>query len=910
MTSHHEPVLHALSVEPRTARPGETVCVIFRTRNLGTSASPPGTVAFQLGEGLEPLDDVEVAVASVPPGEDVVAMVRARVASPLDDRTEIAVQAVLSVPGAVLGTNVCAVLVRSRAVLNGAASGTFVEAIDGDTVRVRAVVANEGDGAARDVRIDVPAPAGCSRVNDGEAGVVDMERLDAGASATVEFKARIVEPVTVLQADEGEVRFSGGLRCALPVREVVVMEPVITAPCVALHPARRSVDLAIDVRNDGWVDARDVRVRLALPAPLRMVDGSIIVDGVPVAAHGGRRGSGARRGFGGRSNCGDPVFARVERSGGVHVVVVPVPARSTVRIAAPATFAGGFPGGTIVAGVGSHEVAVPFVPDLARDVRVRLLETPRAVAPGGEVRVLAEVVNAGDVVEELFFCIAGAGIVVEREASSRAVAPGVVAVIELAVRAQENPLDGEPLRLDLVLCDTERERARARFIVAVRDRHEPCRDDATACDADPMPAIVHSALRGPEDVSTGVPFTTHVDIDVEDAVETLVVRVQDVTGASYVPGSTLLDGRSLVDRAGASPLAGDGLALRSVPAGSRVTAAWTLVAGPTICDEALIVNAALNVDGEERACAPIAVDVRSRDAFAAQPAGFAYHVDALVVEKDPPEVETVPDECEAPASDTPPAATPLFVPTPPFVALVPAPDVVAEQPVEASSKFGASGSDAFTFGLRIDGDQLDDVARLLNGATGDGLVPHLFALRALFPDDESSNDPVLASALDRVRCALHDVLDRLFVKLRIPGFAVAADDVDDLELRVAMTGLFERLLTARPGADCRDGATVRITRDRVAELTAGIERAPYGAPAVLRALVAFLPTRCQGDPTSSAALARYACALDDALARYEGVPLELFDDALARASDRGLDAARAALASTLCGRTACAELAC
>jgi hypothetical protein len=149
MTSVHEPVLHALSVEPRAVRPGETVCVIFRTRNLGTAASPPGTVAFLLGDGFEPLGEPDVAVASVAPGEDVVATVHARVCTPLDDGSELTVQAVLRVPDAALGTNVCAVRVRSRPVLDGAASGTFVEGIDADRVRVRAVVTNEGDGARR-----------------------------------------------------------------------------------------------------------------------------------------------------------------------------------------------------------------------------------------------------------------------------------------------------------------------------------------------------------------------------------------------------------------------------------------------------------------------------------------------------------------------------------------------------------------------------------------------------------------------------------------------------------------------------------------------------------------------------------------------------------------------------------------
>jgi hypothetical protein len=865
MTSAHEPVLHALSVEPRTARPGETVCVIFRTRNLGTSASPPGTVAFLLGDGFEALDSAESAVESVAPGDDVVAMMRARVKAPLDDRTELSVQAVLRVPDAVLGTNVCAVRIRSRAVLDGAASGTFVEPLDAEHVRVRAIVTNEGDGAARGVRVVVPAPAGCVRVDGDGPAVLELERLEAGASVAVAFEARIVAPVAVVQADEGGVRYGDDRRCMLAVREVVVMQPVIAEPCIAVRSSRRSVDVTVDVRNDGWVDARDVRVRIALPPPLRAIDGSIVVDGVPVAARGRRAG-------------GDPPFARVERSGGAHVVVLAVPARGTVRIVLTATFPAGYAGGTIVAAAGAREVAAPFAPELVREVRLRLIETPRFVTPGGEIRVTAELVNAGDVAEALFFCIAGPGIVVAPEAVSRTVSPGSVAVVELAVRAHQALPDDEPLLLSVVACDAERERARADLAVVVRDRPAPCCDDAADADAARLPAVVHAALHGPDEVSAGAPFTVRADIDVEDPVEMLTVRVREVAGARYVPGSTSLDKRALLDRAGTAPLAGDGLLLRSVCAGTRVTAAWTLLADPLVCDEALIVEAVLDVDGEERECEAIAVRVRGRDAFAAQPAGLPYHVEACVVEVGSPAIAFDDSQCETP-------------------------------PVRPPQTSGNGDDDAFTFGLQLDAGRLDAVVRLL-GAAGSGLVTHVLALRVFLPDGETSGDPDVASALDGVRCTLRDVLDRLFVKLRIPGFDVASDDVDDVVLRSAMIGLFERLHGAAPGDDRCEGATVRITRERVRELLTAFADAPYGAPAMLRALVALLPTRCEREPSLGTALARYAITLDDVLARYEGVPLELFDDALARASDRALDDARAALAAALRGCGALAELAC
>ena len=307
--------------------------------------------------------------------------------------------------------------------------------------------------------------------------------------------------------------------------------------------------------------------------------------------------------------------------------------------------------------------------------------------------------------------------------------------------------------------------------------------------------------------------------------------------------------------------------------------------------------------------------VRGRDAFAAQPAGLPYHVDACVIDAVVPAV--VPAVASGVCSEVATGVLDLpDVPDVPNLRML-----IEDAPFEPlsshPSQMCASRDDAFTFGFRLDGARLDEIARLLR-AGGRGLVAHVIALRTLLPDSETSGDPGIASALDGVRAAVGDVLDRLFVKLRIPGFDVASDDVDDAAVRHAMIALFERLLAAPPGAGRRaddagrsaDGATVRITRERVRELLASFAGAPYGAPAVLRALAALLPSQCEADPALGSAFVRYAIALDDALARYEGVPLELFDDALTRAYDRALDDARAALELALGDRTAFAELAC
>jgi hypothetical protein len=1022
MTSADHPVLHALSAEPRTARAGEVVRVTFRTRNVGTQPSPAGTVAFALGEGLEALDDTEVHVEPVAPHEDVVAAVRARVAAAMTDRTEIVVRAALHLPDTVLGTNACTVIARSRAVLGGPASGTFVEAVDGDTVRVRAAVVNEGDGPACGVRVAVPAPIGCVRVAPGDVETREIARLDPGESAELAFEARIVAPVGELRADGGEVRFGEGRRVALPAREAVAPEPLVAEPHVVLIAGRRGTDIAIDLRNDGWADAHDVRLEIALPATLRAIAGSIAVDGVPVDDSGiGRKGGRGKRAVGAAS----AAVARAERKGDrTAIVISTIPARSSVHVTMAAWASAPGAEGTIGVEADAHHLDVPFAAERVRNVRVRVAGVPRTVSPGEIARVLVGLVNAGDVEETLSLEIAedraapSAGVrpvqLPEADAATcaasiqRTLRPGATEVVEVPVRVRACAGDGEMLSNAAVVFDDGGERARAPFALLVRDRvwlaldeaptratadareagpggesggdvtqytvrndgSSPARDVAATfgdlhCALEPIPAgatavveveagaarhggvvtvggrevlalpglpedgpaTVYAVLRGPQGVVAGAPFAVRLDVDVEDAVDVLAVRVFDAAGCSYVPGSTLLDGRVLLDRAGGAstgacaPLAGEGLRLRGVPGGTRITLTWSLLADSRADGVPLHVAAALDVDGEARGVAPLAIAVRARDVFAARPAGLAYHLEACTIAPQLADVDVdvvcATDVADVQAAGSRAAGVPA--------AGVRAADVhvaITESEPLAESLAPARRKST-VFALRLDADRAEEISRLLHGVRGGGLVAHLFAVRLFFPDtvvpDEldgagltsatsTSGERTAAGALDAVRGAVRDVFDRLYVKLRIPGFDVSSDDLDDPALRSALVTLVEALRDETlPGKTLPCRALVDSTP---AGACAGFADAAYGAPAALRALVALLPARCDEDPLLAAAVSRYARLLDDVLCRYEGVPLELFDDALAHLSEIALDDARADVLAALGPHVAPVQIAC
>ncbi len=868
MTASYEPVLRALVVEPRVARPGETVCIEFCARNHSVLPSPPATVAFVLAEGLEPLASTEVRVEPVAPGEDAMATILARVRMPVDDLTALFVQAVLRLDGAELGTNRCAILVRSRPVFDGPASGTFVEQLDAQTVRVRAEVTNEGDGPAHDVRVVVAAPIGCERLEGEGPAIVEAPRLDVGQRIAFAFNARIVRPVAEICADDGEVRFGEGRTCALPARGMVAPEPVISAPRVVLNSWRRRVEIAVEVQNEGWVDARDVVLGVTLPKGMALAADGVAVDGVPVGWRARRRGK------------QEAAFARAERSGTDCAVAIGlIPAREGLRVVIPATYPAEWSGGTIAVRAGEHGAETAFMPEHVRDVRVHLIEAPRTVAPGEAARVVVRVVNAGDVAESLTVSAAGDRVVCVGRAALRALVPGGAAYVALEVCVDPEVREGDEVFMAVNVGDVEGERARREFGLVIRDRAG--RGDGTSSPASPdfdrservggenacidTDTAASAVLQAPDDVVTGASFALRIDVVVDDAVDELVVRVPAPVGASYVAGTTALDGHGVLDRHGRSPL-DEGLTLHDVPAGTRIALAASYLADASPDEEIVYAGASLGINGTTRTIEPAKIRVRAGNGFALRPPALAYHVDALTVAP----VSTVStaafDDIPRALGDLPSASSEMLS--------------LAPEPVRF-----AGTTPAISFILAADPRRLHEIERLLHGTSGMGLVAHVLALRALFPDTVNPRDVRIAGALDGVRAALHDIFDRLFVKLRIPGFYVAADDLEDPLLRSALTELLDVL--------AERGSSRIISRALIGD-------APYGAPRVLRALVSLLP-ECLGDARLSEAMSRYGGLLDETLARYEGVPLELFEDALTRGSDRALDEARSMLVDVIRG---------
>jgi hypothetical protein len=930
--TEYDTVLYALSFEPAAARPGEIVQLRFRARNVSRAPSPAGTIEFLIGDGLDAIGDVLVDVAPVAAGVDVCAGVAARVASGADDGTSLAAQAVLRCDDDAIGTNVARLTVRTQPVLDGPASGTFVDALADDVILVRAIVTNEGDGPARALLLSLAAPHGCARSDGDGPATLAHERLEPGESVSLAMRARIVAPAGTIEATDADV-VAGDSRFRLRARSGIALRAELAPPVVTMSVARRRATLTIELRNAGWADACDVPLGIALPPGLRPARDEITLDGIPLETRATRRVDGDAAG-------------RLAIDGSrCDLVASCIPARTTARVVLAAAYAATCEAGTVCVTQAARSVDAPFAPHIVRDLRLRIEGAPAVAAPGDVVEFSAVVLNGGDRAESVTLHDSG-GLAIAPVAV--AVSPGRCTRVALRAPLPDGCEDGALIDVALVAVDGDgAECGRAAATIVVRDRAWLMLDGPVTCEAGtarfavrndgPAPArdaiftagttsralgsiragegviieiatsdaVAGSFVRArnapelrlaavagsaapppfratldvPQTVAAGAAFDVRLVLDVDVAVETLTIRAAPPPGSAYVAGSTAIDGCRAVDPAGSSPLLG-GLVLHGLAPRSRLAVSWSLVADAAGERDGVRAEAAIDADGIVQALASAPVAFRHGGAFATRAAGLPYHVTSCAL--DARRAEPILAAPEPVAPPEPPEQPP------------------ADAPI-AGDAFDAV--DAIVLALPLGGEELDDAARLLRAGDASGLAAHALALRALFPSVAYCGDRDVAEALHDARAALADVFDRLYVKLRIPGFDTTADDLEDANVRRAMLALLERLLAAGAGEIDECSLCVSIDRPALRALLDELAAAPLGAPAMLRVLTALVPTRCDDEPLLAATLTRYVRALDDAFARCADLPREGFDRTLAAGRDAALDDARGALIVAFRART-------
>ncbi len=204
-------------------------------------------------------------------------------------------------------------------------------------------------------------------------------------------------------------------------------------------------------------------------------------------------------------------------------------------------------------------------------------------------------------------------------------------------------------------------------------------------------------------------------------------------------------------------------------------------------------------------------------------------------------------------------------------------------------------------------DALERALTFLEQSDYGGLITHLFAIRTLLPTAFIGLNGDVPGKLAAEREALRGVVDRLFIKMRMPRYALTAKDVEDRASRAALIDLVRSLADASPSEEnaAGDAAVVVEGPIDVARLTPHLDPLatdPLGSARPWLVLAELLPTNFV-EPPGSEAMNAYRSMLISTFTNVTALPNEEFHRVLAGTQNAALDTAlrdvRAALRDAL-----------
>ncbi|HEV8022603.1 MAG TPA: hypothetical protein VGP41_15120 [Candidatus Lustribacter sp.] len=875
----------------RAVRPGEVIHFRFRAKNGSEVPTPPALLVLVLPPGWSPLDPLEADIPSVAPGAEHSVGFRARPDVADATTAQSPIQAALHLDTLVLGSNVVHMRVFGHPRLNGPASGVRIEPAEGGALRVAVTVVNEGDAAARAVRAVVPPPPGFGA--EESAIVATVDELPVGGTLSFAYTMLPLGPAAATVCiDDAYIAYDGG-RVSLMTGVSALLAPEIAEPAIEAERRAGRLDLRIRVANDGWVAARDVRCALDLPAGWRVLRGTMRADGAPPAIR--------------RDN---------ESENGVAIALPLVPARGFVDITVVASASRPRVEGDLTVRCGSHTVAFTIPQVAQRALRLDARPESAFAEPGSVVAVAVDVHNTGETSERVTVSMdeepcwngelrAGAAaafvarLTVPAHLGDADVMPVAITAagedgIELAATQFElRTVDRPWIAIDDVVWERGQTRVTIRNVGATTARDVRLDGETDVLVAALAPGETYSAvvapgvaraasivghdgravrigwddqappvdvaaqLVAPATARSGERLDVRLRITGAGAVQSLRVRPRAHAAAVYVAGSTTVNGHAVVDGIEGPPLfTRNGLALHDIPAGTLVDIGWSLL--PRTPGE-LPVDVEIDANGTAVNVEPFTVTIADAPPFGARPSALPFFVDATTVGDFS---VTAPYTGEAALLPTPaPAETAIdALPAPPDPSgpqawtLAP-PDV----PTDETSAFPARQGPTVTAWLSLDAVRAASIVRVLRGARGPGMIGHVPSLAVLFPNGIASGDPALDATFARTSEAVRGIFERLFVKLRIPGYSVTPGDFEDAATRRELLALLDGLgATNDPGTplDSRADVYVRIDRNRLLAARAALADAPLGGPQTLAAIAALLPRYGAGD--AAVAVGTYA----------------------------------------------------
>jgi uncharacterized repeat protein (TIGR01451 family) len=97
--------------------------------------------------------------------------------------------------------------------------------------------------------------------------------------------------------------------------------------------------------------------------------------------------------------------------------------------------------------------------------------------------------------------------------------------------------------------------------------------------------------------------------------------------------------------------------------------------------------------------------------------------------------------------------------------------------------------------LSLPEDRLDWIVNYLEEARFEGLIAHLMIIRALFPD--TAEAPAATARLRKHTAMLNELVDRLFLKLRLPDVPLTPDDLETPQYRASLEAVITALRSER-----------------------------------------------------------------------------------------------------------------
>jgi hypothetical protein len=331
----------------------------------------------------------------------------------------------------------------------------------------------------------------------------------------------------------------------------------------------------------------------------------------------------------------------------------------------------------------------------------------------------------------------------------------------------------------------------------------------------------------------------------------LSLYAQPLDCAAYVCGTTTVNGLALVDGCESGFLhSRDGLRFENVPPGTRLHVGWALHAHDVA--QAVAPQVRLAWDGAEATISTTPFDVG--------PLSEARNIEELpfrvaaTVRRIQPNVHR------------------------------------SAQPADAQ---------ALRLELRILSSVREELTELMTDIASKAFVGHVLTLRALFP--ASCPDGAVDAALQGCREAWRGAMDRLFIRLRIPDYAIGPRDIMDRRTHLDLVRLLEEVAIPHRqlSEPSHDVLRTNLDLDDVRATLEGLKEAAAPGWRTLDAIAMLIPTASENDARLESALRAYRTTMRTRLSTFESVEPEKFYRCLHEPAPRDLDEARAGVLHAL-----------